>query len=329
MLSTKMLAIALAAAALAGASPARAQTASEPTTTPAAPEPETTPAPAAPATTSSTTTTRQDGTATTVETTTVQAPPAAPVVTHEERIPQLDERTAFMVGRNTLKLGIIAFEYGILRRLSVGSDPPAWAARAFVDVWVPNVHLKYQIVDRDPVWVAVLGSAYYARLSGGQNVGGDLIDVPLSVFATAKVHPRVYLHGEATYIFARLFGSGDLTRVQFNGSAPLRAGQLGLIGQLRISRVVSLVATGRYQVYAASIPFDATSTSDPYTTATAMGQLTPAFRHPWEVIGGVALLWKHFHLIAGGGYGYYFIPGLDIPNSSRTFVPDLSLAVYL
>ena len=101
------------------------------------------------------------------------------------------------------------------------------------------------------------------------------------------------------------------------------------MAQFRITRIFSLTATGRYQVYVADIPFDGTSTTDPYTTATLRGQLTPGVKHPWEAIGGVAVLWKHFHLIAGGGYGYYFLPGLDIPNTSRTFVPDLSLSVVL
>jgi hypothetical protein len=326
MLSRKMLAIALAVAAVGGALPARAQTAPDPATAPATPEP-TTPAPPA-ATTSSTTTTTEGGTTTTVETTTVQAPPPA-VAPPEENIPRLDERTAFMVGKHRLKLGLLAFEFGILRHLSVGSDPPAWAARAVVDVWVPNVHLKYQILDRDPVWLAVLGAAYYARLDGRQDVSGHLINVPLSLFATFKVHPRIYLHAEGAYIFARLEGSGDLSRVQWNGGAPLRAGQAGLMAQFRITRIVSLTATGRYQFYVADIPFDATTTTDPFTTATVRGQLVPGVQHPWEVIGGVAVLWKHFHMIVGGGYGYYFIPGMDIPNTSRTFVPDLSLAVVL
>jgi hypothetical protein len=302
-----MLALVLATAALVGASPARAQTATE--------------------TTTSTTTTTEAGTTTTVETTT-HGPPTA-VAPGAEEIPKLDERTAFMVGKGTLKLGILAFEYGILKQISVGTDPPAWAARAVMKVWVPNAHLKYQILDRDPVWLALMGAFYYARLDSQQNVDGQLIDVPLSLFATVKVHPRVHLHGEAAYIFARLAGTGDLSKAQFNGGAPLRAGQLGLMAQFRISRIVSLTATGRYQAYVADIPFEGTSTSDPYTTATVRGQLSPGVRHPWEVIGGVAVLWKHFHLIAGGGYGYYFIPGLDIPNTSRTFVPDLSLSVVL
>ena len=307
-----MLALVLATTGLGSAPRVRAQTPPTETST---------------ETTTSTTTTTEGGTTTTVETT-VPGPPAA-VAPAAEEIPKLDERTAFMVGKGRLKLGILAFEYGILRNLSVGSDPPAWAARAVMKVWVPNAHLKYQIFDRDPVTLAVLGAVYYARLDGRQNVDGHLINVPLSLFATVKVHPRVHLHGEAAYIFARLAGSGDLTKVQFNGGAPMRAGQVGLMAQFRVSRIVSLTATGRYQFYVADIPFDATSTTDPYTTATVTGQLTPGVRHPWEVIGGVAVLWKHFHMIVGGGYGYYFIPGLNIANTSKTFVPDLSLSVVL
>jgi hypothetical protein len=296
MLTGRVFTLVLAAAALAGSAAAYAQTATETTTS-------------------------------SPETTTAQAAPPAPPPAQED-IPRLDERTAFMLGKHRLKLGILTFEYGILRQLSVGSDPPAWAARAVVKVWVPNAHLKYQILDRDPVWLALLGAAYYARLNSN-GVSGNLIDVPLSLFATVKVHPRVHLHGEATYLFARVTGTGDLTRTEFNGAAPLRAGQLGLMGQFRISRIVSLTATGRYQVYAADIPFEGTGTTDAYTTTTLSGQLTPGIKHPWEVIGGVAVLWKHFHMILGAGYGYYFLPGLDIPNTSRTFVPDASLAVVL
>ena len=46
-------------------------------------------------------------------------------------------------------------------------------------------------------------------------------------------------------------------------------------------------------------------------------------------IGGVALLWRHFHLIAGAGYGYYFVPGIDIAYPNKGFVPDLSASFVL
>ena len=278
-------------------------------------------------TTTSSATTIEGGTNRDVETTTVQALPPAPPPAPEE-IPKLDERTAFMVGKGKLKLGILAFEYGILRNLSVGSDPPAWAARAVMKIWVPNAHIKYQILDRDPIWLAVQGSGYFAWLNK-DGVSGELFNIPLSLFATVKVHPRVHLHGEGTYLFARVSGTGDITRAEFNGVAPLRAGQLGLMAQFRITRIVSLTATGRYQVYAADVPFSGTGSIDAFTTATVNGQLVPGVKHPWEAIAGVAVLWKHFHMILGAGYGYYFVPGLDLPNTTKTFVPDASLAVVL
>jgi hypothetical protein len=69
--------------------------------------------------------------------------------------------------------------------------------------------------------------------------------------------------------------------------------------------------------------------TDPYTTASLNGQFVPPVEHPWEAIGGVAFLWEHFRLTLGAGYGYYFLPGLDIANTKKTFVPDASIAVVL
>ena len=62
-----------------------------------------------------------------VETTTVQALPPAEAPPPKP-IPEITERTAYMVGKHTLHLGILAFEYGIIQQLSVGTDPPSWVA---------------------------------------------------------------------------------------------------------------------------------------------------------------------------------------------------------
>jgi hypothetical protein len=262
-----------------------------------------------------------------VETTTVQAPlpvAAAP----PQPIPEIDERTAYMFGAHTLKLGILAFEYGILQQLSIGTDPPSWLLRTVVDVLVPNLHLKYQILDRDPVAVAVLAAGYYATLNR-DNVSGNLIDVPLSLFVSVKVHPRITLHAEGTYVYARVVGTGDVTRASLDGATAASAGQVGLMVQYRLTRIFSLTATGRYQFYVTDLPLSGTTTIDPSTTGTLSGQYVPAVQHPWEAMGGVAFLWHYFHLIVGAGYGNYFVPGLQIANPKRTFVPDASLAVVL
>jgi hypothetical protein len=286
-----------------------------------------------PGSTTTTTTTTTGGDANSVsplgpaETTTVQAPPPV-VAPPPKRVVELEERTAYMVGEHKLKIGILAFEYGIMRQLSVGTDPPSWALRAFTSVLVPNLHLKFQIFDRDPVAVAVQAAGYYGDISRS-NFNGNVLDIPLTLFVSVKVHPRITLHAEGAYVFARVFGTGDLTQATLSGATAVRAGQVGLVFQYRVTRIFSLTATGRYQFYSADLPLSGSSMTDPYTTASLNGQFVPPVEHPWEAIGGVAFLWEHFRLTLGAGYGYYFLPGLDIANTKKTFVPDASIAVVL
>jgi hypothetical protein len=262
-----------------------------------------------------------------VETTTVQAPPPMQAPPPKP-IPEIDERTAYMVGKHTLKIGILAFEYGIMQQLSIGTDPPSWALRAVTSVLVPNLHLKLQILDRDPVAVAVLAAGYYAGISNS-NFSGNVFNVPLSLFVSVKVHPRITLHAEGTYVYSQVFGTGDISHATLDGATALRTGQVGLMVQYRVTRIFSLTATGRYQFYAADLPLSGSSMLDPSTTATLNGQFVPGVQHPWEAIGGVAILWHYVHVILGAGYGYYFLPGIDIANTKKTVVPDASIAVVL
>jgi hypothetical protein len=243
--------------------------------------------------------------------------------------PGLDERTAFLVGAHTVKLGILAFDYGITNRVSIGSDPPFWAARAVVPVLVPNLHVKELIFQREPVTVSGQVAGYYAALGTAQNASGSMIAAPLSLFVSFRLHPRIWLHTEGAYVYARAFGAGDLDQVNFGGAVASQTVQLGAMFQLRLTRVVSLTATGRYQVYTANLTFEGTSDLDPYTTASVNGRALPAAAHPWEAIGGIALLWTRVHLILGAGYGYYFIPGVDLAYPKLTFVPDASFSVLL
>jgi hypothetical protein len=176
--------------------------------------------------------------------------------------------------------------------------------------------------------VAVLAAGYYGTISRA-NFSGNLINVPLSAFVSVKVHPRITLHGEGTYVAARVFGTGDITQATINGATALRAGQVGLMVQYRVTRIFSLLARGRYQFYTADLPLSGSSMIDPYTTSTLNGQFVPGVQHPWEAVGGFAVLWHYVHLSLGAGYGYYFLPGLDIANTRKTVVPDASIAVVL
>ncbi len=259
----------------------------------------------------------------------VEAHAATP--TTEDGLPLLDERTAYLIGARQFKIGVLALEYGITKRVSIGSEPPAWAARAFLPLLIPNLHLKTQLYENERVALTLNVAGYGANLAKDNLPASWLLSFPLSLFASVRVADRVWVHGDGTYIFARATGSGDIDtdRADVAGGAAARAAQLGAMLEWRLTRIFSLTATGRYQVYTGPLTFSASGMTDPFTTVNVAGQLSARVEHPWQALVGVAVLWKHFHLIAGGGYGYYFIPGMDIAIPKKSFIPDLSLSVIL
>jgi hypothetical protein len=251
------------------------------------------------------------------------APPGA------DDLPRLDERTAYTVGAKRLKIGVLSFDYGIIEQLSIGTDPPAWAARAFLPVFIPNLHLKAAVFERGPVALAVQAAVYYVALQEQASASGSLIAVPLSGFASFRLQRRVWLHVEGTYNLVTATGSGDINEAGLNGQVATRAGQAAAMLELRLTRIFSITALGRYQFYSGPLAFSGGSMLDPYTNVTFDGQALPRVEHPWEAVAGVAFLWRHFHLIVGAGYGYYFVPGIDLPYPTKGFVPDGSLSVVL
>jgi len=242
---------------------------------------------------------------------------------------QLLQRTANMIGADRLQIGILSFDYGIVDRLSIGTDPPAWAARAVLSLLIPNLHLKFSLYQRGPIAVALQAAGYLGALKDQGSASGTLTAFPLSLFGSFRVHQRVWLHGEGTFNWVRAWGTGNLNDSGIDGQVASQAAQLGLVAQLQLTRVVSLTATGRYQVYTGKLAFEGSGMLDPYTTASVNGSAEPRVSHPWQAVAGVALLWRHIHLTVGAGYGYYFIPGMDIPYPKQTFVPDASFSVLL
>jgi hypothetical protein len=257
---------------------------------------------------------------------TTLAVPAAPRTgPSAEAFPRIDEYTALTVGERRLKVGVLFFDYGITEHLSVGSTPPAWALRAFTSILVPNLNVKYQFFAREPVWLAAQVAAYYANITKDE-ASGQVLDVPLSLFATVRATRHLFLHGEGAYLFVRGFGNGDLNRADIGGTMAARAVQGQLLAEVRVLRWLSLTGLGRYQFYTSSLVLSGSGNVDSFTTASVDAELTPRVRHPWELVGGVALLFKHVHASVGGGYGYYFVPGMELPLQKRTFIPQASLS---
>jgi hypothetical protein len=239
---------------------------------------------------------------------------------------RLDEGTALTVGAQTVKLGVLSFDYGIIERLSVGTDPPFWAFRAATSVWIPNVHLKFAFINSEWFWLSAQAGFYYADITHN-GASGSVTVVPISGLASVAVIPGFWIHGDVTYDLVTASGAGDLDRAAIGGSAGTRAVQLGALLEWRLAPVFAITLRGRLQVYSGRLAFSGTAQSDEFTTGTVDARLTPRRQHPWVLIPGVAFLWRHVHLQAGLGYGTVFVPGVDIPLTKQTWAPDFSLAV--
>jgi hypothetical protein len=255
--------------------------------------------------------------------------PAARAHVSDDELPRLDEHTALTLGGRSLKLGVLAFDYGITDRLTIGTDPPSWAARAVLPILVPNLHAKFVAYHADPWWVSLQVAGYWADLSNTDLSSGSLLVVPLTAFGSYYVRPDIGIHGELNYNIVNAFGTGDVSNSEVAGAAAVRSFQIGAMGEYRLTRVVALTLRGRFQPYAGPLAFEASSNSDPFTQFQANARLTLKDPHPYAVIAGAAFLWEHFRFTVGVGYGNYFIPGLNIAVPGKGFVPDASLYFVL
>jgi len=244
----------------------------------------------------------------------------------DDRVP-LDENTALMVGANTLKLGLLAFEYGLSRKVSIGVDPPAWLAGTFSSVFAPNLHVKVALIERRGYVLSARVAGYYVNLTNSDGARGSLVEVVPTVFASSEVLRHLWLHGEVAYNWVRAVGAGDLTKGEVDNAIAVRAWQAGAVVQYKLSPLVSLIGRGRYQFASTPLVVKGNGTLDPYTTAQLGAEVHVVHPHPYLAVAAIALTWRHVGLVAGGGYGQYFIPGANLPLAPVGFVPEGSLWV--
>jgi hypothetical protein len=236
----------------------------------------------------------------------------------------LDHFTARMVGARRLKIGLLAFEYGIFDRFSVGTDPPEWAVRSFANILVPNLHARGNLVHTPYVDATAQLSGYYANINH-TDAKGHLWLVPAELFVSLRLARPLWLHLEGAYNWSRGEGAGDIAKTDVFGTVVMRTAQVGAQLELRLSRVVALLARGRYQFYETPIVFEGSGMLDPYTHASASLEALPLKAHPAMGVAGVALTWKYVGLVAGAGYGHYFLPGANLALPYTNVVPEGSL----
>jgi hypothetical protein len=243
-----------------------------------------------------------------------------------EEAQRLDEGTALTLGGQTLKVGILAFEYGITDRVNVGTDPPMYLLRTVESVLVPNLHVKVIAYHWTQLWLTGQAAVYYATLQKG-DASGTLWAIPLSAFASYQIDTKWWIHGEVTYNIVWGNGVGDLTQTTLGGAAATRSVQLAATGEYRIRPTIAITLRGRLQVYTSRLALSGSTNPDAFTSIDVDARVNPRNSHPWEIVPAVNFLWQRIRLSVGVGYGNYFVPGMQIALTERGIVPEASFAV--
>jgi hypothetical protein len=203
----------------------------------------------------------------------------------------IDEHTAYMVGAHRLKLGLLSFEYGIIGALSVGTDAPFWVSGAVSPIFAPNLHVKAAFVSRPGFQLSGLLAGYYVKLNTGEVGPADLVTIPATLLASFDLPWRFRAHLEANYNWVRATKSKNLSEGAVAGALALRSGQVGVMFDRRMTRVLWLMARARWQFASSPLRIDADGVIDPYSTVHLAAELRPEHPHPAMAVAGVALSW--------------------------------------
>jgi hypothetical protein len=234
--------------------------------------------------------------------------------------------TAYTLRQNEFRLGLQELEYGPLAWMTVGTDVLPYVARLYLPTIVPNAHVKVSL-ETPRFAVALRGSVNYAVFSesiGGQENASAFI-APLSVLGSLPLSERWSLHGEATYVWVNAASDANMGSLELQGTAVASAVQLGAMVEMRANRWLSLTLRGRWEPWVSPVVVNATSRPDARTLATVQGEVVPT-HEAWMTVLGTEFSWKNLNLRLAAGYGFWFVPSLDVALSYEGVVADADVA---
>ncbi len=104
--------------------------------------------------------------------------------------------------------------------------------------------------------------------------------------------------------------------------------QLAATGEYRIRPTIAITLRGRLQVYTARLALSGSTNPDAFTSIDVDARINRrATPTPGRSSPPSHFLWQRVRLSAGVGYGNYFIPGMQIALTKRSFVPEGSVSV--
>jgi hypothetical protein len=229
--------------------------------------------------------------------------------------------TAYTLRAREVRLGLFEWDFGLFRPLTIGTDTAPWVAGIIFRSVAENLHAKLMFVHTAPISIALGGAVYHATADVTDAGRGSVFILPVSFFASSEITRALSLHFETTYAHVAIDGNANLSQITASGEAVTRTLQLGLLEELRVSRVFAFQLRQRLEPSIAPAILHSEGTTAPGTTLTVDASI---YDHTvrYAFVGGIAISGKNFDLDLGAGYGSYFIPSIGIALSGKSFIPS-------
>ena len=238
-----------------------------------------------------------------------------------------DDTAWTLKGSKDWRVGLYKASVTIGDRVTLGTYLLPWIART------PSAFAKVRFLSLGPSqWAAEAG---FFRLDTAA-FDGTGSNAPVFTVGTAELVSSIelgknhQLSNNLVGTVVRVSGEIDQDTLRGTGEGGLTNLQYVLAYEWRISRVLALVVTGRYQLFqvlAGESTF--TARPDDYTSidvvAAASDDHIVNFRYAFSVVPAVAWSWENFNLRFGVGYGNFNVPGVNFMINRRTPIPELDL----
>jgi hypothetical protein len=230
-------------------------------------------------------------------------------------------------------LGILQGDAGVLDELQVGTIWPLWLAWPVLGGPIPNATLKARSWFAGDVVFSVGGTFLYLDASKVLETSAATADskarlITFTGSVGASYRANRWLTGSIDVTYSKADISGQDPRATLAGVAITNSLRVGAMGEWRLTRFVALHLKGRTLLYRHEPSLRAAFSPNPWTDVDAelsIGKIAPVLAS--NVVASVACSGKNVNFAVGGGYGYGWLPLIDLVQPYPGFLADLDLFV--
>lgn len=251
---------------------------------------------------------------------------------HEKGQEWITSSNAYTLRAREFSLGLVRWDFGILDEVTIGTLPALWFTGPWLGAPIPNGYVKVRDWVHGPVAVSVQAGFLFldgdtlVRSASRQNDRADLFVLNTAVAATWRSRKSYSLGMSLAFSRVDLAGSSESASV--DGTIVSDTFRISPFAEWRFSRVVALQLNATVLAWhrepSARVFF---RPSESVTVDADLNYSDAAPNGAYAVWPALACSFRHVNFLVGAGYGYRWVPIVDVMFNRRGLVLALDFHV--